>query len=235
MDGGFDIRENIELLNARIAAAAARSGRSASDITLIAVTKTVDFEKVREAFAAGIRHFGENRAQELALKRSQLDLDCTWHFIGHLQSNKVRDALAYSSLIHSVDSIPLASEIDRRSAANGAVAEILAQINISEEETKSGIDAEQTRAFVEALAAFSHIRILGLMAIARPSENPEDARQDFRRMKQIFDRIAKGVNKANVEMRFLSMGMSHDFEVAIEEGSNMVRVGTAIFGNRIYP
>jgi PLP dependent protein len=235
MDGEYDIKANVERVNARIAAAAARSGRDACDITLIAVTKTVDSNMVREAFEAGIRHFGENRAQELALKRSQLNMDCTWHFIGHLQGNKVKDALAFSSLIHSVDSLPLASEIDRRAAGKGIVADILAQINISEEDTKSGIEAGEALAFVEALSAYPALRIRGLMAIARPVENLEDVRPDFRRMKQIFDKIAFCSQKPNVEMKDLSMGMSHDFEVAIEEGSNMVRVGTAIFGQRVYP
>lgn len=232
--GSNDIRANVVQVNARIEAAAARSGRSASAVTLIAVSKTVDAARVAEAFEAGVRHFGENRAQELVLKRSQLELDCTWHFIGHLQSNKVRDALAYASLIHSVDSLPLAREIDRRAAGSGGAADILAQINISDEETKSGVEAEDAPAFVEALAGFPNIRVLGLMAIARPSADPEDARPDFRRMKRIFDRIAAGAKAPNVEMRYLSMGMSHDFEAAIEEGSNMVRIGSAIFGERTY-
>lgn len=228
-----EIDDNIKKVIARIAAAAARSGRDASGITLIAVSKTVGAEQVREAYDAGIKHFGENRAQELALKRSQLDLDCTWHFIGHLQSNKARDALAHASLIHSVDGLPLAAEIDRRAGLMGITANILAQINISCEETKSGVSPEEAVSFVEALSRFPHITVRGLMTIARPAENPEDVRQDFRRMKGIFDGLTAKV-LPSVRMEHLSMGMSGDFEVAIEEGSNMVRVGTAIFGQRQY-
>jgi pyridoxal phosphate enzyme (YggS family) len=232
MEPGIDIRANIERMNERIERAAARAGRDAADITLIAVTKTVTSDRVAEAYAAGVRHFGENRAQELALKRAQLDLDCTWHFIGHLQSNKVRDALAYASLIHSVDSLPLAREIDRRAGARGIVADILAQINISDESTKSGVQPEAALAFVESLAGLANIRVLGLMAIARPAADAEDARTDFRAMKRIFDGIARDLVTPTVRMDYLSMGMSHDFEVAVEEGANMVRVGSAIFGPR---
>lgn len=227
-----EIKANVEAIHARIAAAAMRSGRGLSDITLIAVSKTVGADRVEDAFAAGIRHFGENRAQELVSKRSQLALDCTWHFIGHLQSNKVRDALAFSQLIHSVDSLPLAMEINRQAAKRGITADILAQINISNEDTKSGIEPDDAAGFVKALSELANVRVLGLMTIARPVASPEDSRPDFKRMKQIFDSLAQNLHIPNVQMKYLSMGMSHDFEVAIEEGANMVRVGTAIFGAR---
>jgi pyridoxal phosphate enzyme (YggS family) len=231
----ISIGSNVEKINAKIASAAARSGRSPADITLIAVTKTVGAEQVREAYTAGIRNFGENRAQELKLKRSQLDdLDCIWHFIGHLQTNKAKDALANASLIHSVDSLPLAAEIGRRAGSVGVPADILAQINISEEESKSGIGAAEAFGFVEALSQIGNIRIRGLMAIARLAPDPENVRPQFRLMKRIFDEIALRIRKPDVSMEYLSMGMSGDFEVAIEEGSNMVRVGTAIFGERHY-
>jgi pyridoxal phosphate enzyme (YggS family) len=229
------IRSNVEKVNERIAAAAARSGRAASDITLIAVTKTVGAEQVREAYEAGVRNFGENRAQELKLKRALLGgLDCAWHFIGHLQSNKAKDALACSDLIHSVDSLPLAAEIDRRACLMGLKARILAQINISYEDTKSGVDPGEAKRFVESLSSYGNLEVLGLMAIARPTPDPEEVRPEFRRMKQIYDSISHAVAKPNVHMEYLSMGMSGDFEVAVEEGSNMVRVGTAIFGERQY-
>jgi PLP dependent protein len=230
----YSIQSNVEKINERISAAAKRSGRASSDIILIAVTKTVDAEQVREAFAAGVRHFGENRVQELALKRSQLDLDCTWHFIGHLQGNKAKDALLHSRLIHSVDSLPLAAELDRRAGNMGIAADILAQINISGEETKSGIGPEEALGFVRSLAEFKNLRILGLMAIAGLVPDPEEARPEFRRMKHLFNDMAAGTDRPNVQMKYLSMGMSGDFEVAIEEGSNMVRIGTAIFGERQY-
>jgi PLP dependent protein len=229
-----NIKTNVERINRRIAAAAERSGRSPSGITLIAVSKTVGAEKLRQAYDAGIRHFGENRAQELELKRSQLDLDCTWHFIGHLQSNKAKDALAYSNLIHSVDSLPLAAELDKRAGILGVKAEILAQINISEENTKSGVNPDEAFGFVESLSAYKNLNIQGLMTIAAPAQNPEEVRPEFRRMKRIFDEVSVRIVKPNVQMRYLSMGMSGDFEVGIEEGSNMVRIGTAIFGERQY-
>jgi PLP dependent protein len=232
MNNETTIKFNVDKINERIAVAAERSGRTASDITLIAVTKTVGPEQVREAFAAGVRHFGENRAQELALKRSQLDLDCTWHFIGHLQSNKARDALSCANLIQSVDSAALAAEIGRRAGLMGITAEILAQINISREESKSGIDPDEALGFLESLATFDNIRVAGLMTIARPAQDPGEIRMEFRRMKRIFDEVSNKISKPNVEMQYLSMGMSGDFEIAIEEGSNMVRVGTAIFGQR---
>jgi pyridoxal phosphate enzyme (YggS family) len=227
-----DIRKNVENINARIAVAADRSGRSASDITLIAVTKNVGAGQVRQAYEAGIRHFGENRAQELALKRSQLDLDCAWHFIGHLQSNKVKDALSCAGLIHSVDSMALAAEIGRRAGLMGITAEILAQINISREESKSGIDPDEALGFLESLATIDNIRVSGLMTIARPTQSPEEIRLEFKWMKRIFDEASKQIQKPNVKMEYLSMGMSGDFEIAIEEGSNMVRIGTALFGER---
>lgn len=232
MDRTADIRANIENIHEKIEIAAARSGRAASGITLIAVTKTVGADRVEDAFAAGIRHFGENKAQELVSKRSLLSLDCTWHFIGHLQSNKVLDALANAHLIHSVDSLALAQEISRQAVKKGMTAQILAQINISNEETKSGVEPGEAAVFVQELSAFSNINVLGLMTIARPQQNPEDTRPDFRKMKKIFDGLADNLRKPNVQMKYLSMGMSHDFEVAIEEGSNIVRVGTAIFGQR---
>lgn len=233
MESKIDIKSNVERVNERIAHAAARAGRDTAGITLVAVSKTVSADRVEEAYAAGIRHFGENRAQELTRKCSVLDLDCTWHFIGHLQSNKVKEALAYASLIHSVDNLPLAVEIDRRAAARGVAADMLAQINISDEDTKSGIQPEEARGFVMALSALPNLRVLGLMAIARPTDNPEEARPEFRRMKEIFDELSTGVVKTNVVMKYLSMGMSHDFEVAVEEGANIVRVGSAIFGSRL--
>ena len=229
-----DIAANVRAVHERIANAAVRSGREAKDITLIAVSKTVGSDRVREAFEAGVRNFGENRAQELALKRSQLDLDCTWHFIGHLQSNKAKDALELSHLIHSVDSVGLAEEISRRAAKAGVEACILAQVNISNEETKSGVDVSEAKGFVEALSGLPHLQILGLMAIAAPAADPEETRPEFRRMKQAFDEIAVTIDRPNVKMQHLSMGMSGDFEIAIEEGSNMVRVGSAIFGARQY-
>lgn len=232
MEQYADIKTNVERVRERIGRAAVSAGRDASAVTLIAVTKTVAAERVAQAYAAGIRHFGENRAQELALKRAQLDLDCIWHFIGHLQSNKVKDALRYSSLIHSVDSLPLAREISRRAEAVGAQAEILAQINISFEETKSGVRPEEAGEFVEALSGLPGILVSGLMTIARPVDAPEESRPDFRRMRQIFDALSKQIVKPNMAMKHLSMGMSNDFEVAVEEGATMVRVGSAIFGPR---
>lgn len=230
-----DIAQNIAQVRRRMEQAARRAGRDPQDITLIAVSKTVEAGRVRQAYDAGLRHFGENRVQELVQKHGQLPQDCVWHLIGHLQSNKARDAVQFAALIHSVDSLDLAREIARRAEQAGSVADVLAQVNISAEETKSGVTPAQAQDFVRQLSRMEHIHMLGLMTIARPVENPEDVRADFARMRELFDALAAHPGEGNIEMRHLSMGMSHDFEIAIEEGATMVRVGSAIFGQRAYP
>lgn len=215
--------------------AARRSGRNGQDITLVAVSKTVAADQVRLAYELGLRHFGENRVQELARKRGELDLDCTWHLIGHLQSNKAKDALRLASLIQSVDSLPLAQELERRAAQQQRNADILVQVNISGEESKSGTTPEAALSLIGRIGELPHLRVRGLMTIAQPAEDPEDVRPAFHAMRRLFDRAGAELRSDKVSMEILSMGMSHDFAVAIEEGATLVRIGTAIFGARSYP
>ncbi len=219
-----------------VAEAAQRSGRREQDITLVAVSKTVAADQVRLAHELGLRHFGENRVQELARKRAELEgqLDCTWHLIGHLQSNKAKDALRLASLIHSVDGLPLARELDRRAGQQGMVADILVQVNISGEESKSGTAPDAAIDLIGQIGELPHLRVRGLMTIAQPVDDPEDVRPAFRAMRQLFNRAAGELRTDRVTMEVLSMGMSHDFAIAIEEGATLVRVGTAIFGARSY-
>jgi len=213
---------------------AKKAGRNPNDITLIAVSKTVESPKVREALEAGINNLGENRVQELIKKYEDLkDTDIKWHMIGHLQKNKVKYIIDKTVLIHSVDSLSLAEEIDKRAKNRGLVANVLIELNIGEEESKFGIKEENIYDFIKSLENFENIRVLGLMTVAPFCENPEDVRWVFKKMKDIYDKIST-MNLKNAEMKYLSMGMTNDFEVAIEEGSNMIRIGTAIFGARKY-
>ena len=235
MDSAQDIAQNIAEVRRRIEQAARKAGRDSRQITLIAVSKTVEAQRVLQAYDAGVRHFGENRVQELVQKHGEMPDDCIWHLIGHLQSNKARDAVQYAALIHSVDSVELAREIGRRAQRAGRTADVLAQVNISAEQTKSGVAPVHTPDFVRALAAVAGIRVQGLMTIAQPVQKPEDVRPEFARMRAFFDALAADPGADNIVMRHLSMGMSHDFEIAIEEGATMVRVGSAIFGQRVYP
>ncbi|MFO0705695.1 MAG: YggS family pyridoxal phosphate-dependent enzyme [Nitrospira sp.] len=212
--------------------AAERAGRHANSVRLVAATKTVPAERIRDGIAAGLRILGENRMQEALAKIALLqDAAVEWHFIGQLQRRKVRDAIGRFTLIHSVDSIELAEEIDRRAAAAGVTQAVLLELNIGGEASKAGFVPEGLMTRLESLNRLAHLRIRGLMAIPPPTEDAEQARPYFRRLRELRDAIeAKGM--ASVEMSELSMGMSHDYEVAIEEGATLVRVGTAIFGAR---
>ena len=228
----MSIAENIARVHERIAAAARRAGRSPDEVTLMAVSKTVEPARIRGAYAAGIRVFGENRVQEFAEKAAALrDLEgAEWHLIGHLQSNKAGKAVELFGAVDSVDSAKLARKLD---AAAQKDVPVLIEINIGGEEAKAGV-APGSREFEELLRAapeLKHVRIRGLMAIPPFTEDPEGARSYFRRMRELRDEIA-GRKLPGVAMEVLSMGMSHDFEVAIEEGATCVRVGTAIFGER---
>lgn len=212
--------------------AAERVKRRSDSIRLVAATKTVPAERVRDGIAAGLRILGENRMQEALGKMALLqDAPVEWHFIGQLQRRKVRDAIGRFALIHSVDSIDLAQEIDRRAASAGLTQAVLLELNIGGEASKAGFVPEELMARLELLSQLTHLRIRGLMAIPPPTDQAEQARPYFRRLRELRDTIAaKGI--ASVEMNELSMGMSHDYEVAIEEGATLVRVGTAIFGAR---
>jgi len=230
----LNIKENIDDIVKRIEVTCKKAGRNPNDITLIAVSKTVESPKVREALEAGIDNLGENRVQELIKKYEDLkDTGIKWHMIGHLQKNKVKYIIDKTVLIHSVDSLSLAEEIDKRAKNKGLVANVLIELNIGEEESKFGIKEENVYDFIKSLEDFENIRVLGLMTVAPFCENPEDVRWVFKKMKDIYDKIST-MNLKNAEMKYLSMGMTNDFEIAIEEGSNMIRIGTAIFGARKY-
>ena len=230
----MSIAENVKLVKENIEAAAIRCGRDPKDIKLVAATKMNDAFRVREAIAAGVDICGENRVQELQEKLAQGAYDgCPLHFIGHLQKNKVKYIIGKVELIHSVDSVSLAQEINKRAAALGLTQDILLEVNIGAEENKSGFAPEELACALDEMAQFSSIRVLGLMAIPPVCEISENNRVYFRRMKQLF--IDIGQKKYdNVIMQLLYMGMSADYEVAVEEGANLVRVGTGIFGARNY-
>ena len=230
----MSIAENVKQVKENMAAAARRCGREPDGILLCAATKMNDASRVREAIAAGVDVCGENRVQELVEKWEQGAYEgAALHFIGHLQKNKVKYIVGKVGLIHSVDSVALASEINKRAAALGIVQDILLEVNIGAEPAKSGFAPGELSCALDAMAGFGSIRVLGLMAIPPICEKSEENRVYFRRMKQLF--IDIGQKKYdNVLMQLLSMGMSADYEVAVEEGANLVRVGTGIFGARNY-
>ncbi len=226
---GGTIRDNLQLVRERIEKAAQRAGRKAEEIILIAVTKTVEVPRIWEAISAGVQHIGENRVQEAQEKIKDIGNRVTWHMIGHLQTNKVKQALDLFQLIHSVDSLKLARELSKRAEAKNQTVDILIQINLAHEETKFGFPVEKIQENVQEIAALPRLAIKGLMTIPPLAENPEHARPYFKKLREISEELRK---IPKVEMKFLSMGMTNDFEVAIEEGANMVRIGTAIFGPR---
>ena len=215
----------------RIADAARRAGRDPSSIRLVVVTKTIDRDRIAEAVAAGAAILGENRVQEAKEKIEALGKIAGWHLIGHLQTNKAKYAVKLFDLIHSVDTLELAAEIDRQAAKIGKVQDILIEVNIAGEASKAGMAVREAPALVRAAARLKNISIGGLMTMPPYSENPDDSRPFFTVLRELAETIAKE-HIPNVSMRDLSMGMSGDFEVAIEEGATLVRVGTAIFGER---
>ena len=228
----MSVAENIEHVQQRIRRACDRSGRAPADVRLIAVSKTMPAECVRQAYAAGLREFGENRVQEAAAKRQALsDLDAVWHLIGHLQSNKAKQARQLFDWIHSVDSLPLAEKIDRSAAAPGRKLPVLIEVHLGEEAGKFGVEEDDLVRLAEQVGALPSLELRGLMTLPPFFDNPEDVRPHFRRLRELAARI-EARNLPGVSMRELSMGMSHDFEVAIEEGATIVRVGTALFGAR---
>ena len=225
------IRENIESINGRIREAALRAGRNPQEIKLVAVSKTVDTERINEAFKCGVTEFGENRVQELCEKYDILDIKCNWHLIGHLQTNKVKYIIDRVSMIHSLDSMELATEIQKRAEKTGKIVNVLVQVNVSSEESKFGINPGNVLQFLREVARMGNIKVKGLMTIAPLTQKPEDIRWVFAGLRKLYIDI-KQENIDNIDMECLSMGMSNDFEVAIEEGSTMIRVGTALFGKR---
>lgn len=227
------LKENLQQVENRIAQACARAGRDRSEVTLIAVSKTKPVEMLQEVYDAGIRTFGENKVQEICEKYGKLPSDIKWHMIGHLQRNKVRQVIDKAALIHSVDSYRLAQEISVQAQKNNLQMPILIEVNIAQEESKFGISADETIQLVEEIAALPNLKIMGLMTIAPYVVDAEENRLYFRQIKQLSVDI-KNKNIDNVSMDILSMGMTGDYEVAIEEGATMVRVGTGIFGARHY-
>jgi pyridoxal phosphate enzyme (YggS family) len=218
-----DIRANVERVRERIARAAERAGRRPDDVLLVAVSKTVEAERVRAAVAAGITALGENRVQEARAKIAEIGRPVAWHLIGHLQTNKARDAVELFDVIHSVDRIELARELDRRAHARDRVVKVLLQVNAGGEATKGGVAPEAVAETLEALVPLRNLAVRGLMTIPPEVERAEEARGWFQALRKLAERHA---------LPELSMGMSGDFEVAVEEGATMVRVGTAIFGPR---
>lgn len=231
------VRGKLRLIKERINRAAARSDRDTGEIELVAVTKTVEVARIREALEAGVRNIGENRVQEALSKYEELSANPPaagvprWHMIGHLQRNKVGKALKVFNLIHSVHSLPLAGEIDRRAKILGKRVDILVEVNVSGEESKFGLGLDKINEFLMTVSKLKNLRIRGLMTMAPFTDDPEQSRPYFRKLRHLSEEIKSG-RLNNVEMRCLSMGMSRDFEVAIEEGANMVRIGSAIFGPR---
>jgi PLP dependent protein len=232
MENTPDLRENIARVEERIAAACRRSGRRREDVKLVAVSKTHPAELIRAAFNAGLRDFGENRVQEAKSKRPELaDLGITWHLVGHLQSNKARAALELFHWVHSVDSAPLAEKLAQAAATHNQRLPVLIEVNLGEEASKAGVRSGEVAKLVSQIAQLDALALRGLMVIPPFFDNPEDARPYFRQLRVLALHV-EAQRLPNVSMHELSMGMSHDFEVAIEEGATIVRVGTAIFGAR---
>jgi pyridoxal phosphate enzyme (YggS family) len=228
------IAENLKILRSRIEQTCRRCGRRPEDVRVVAVSKTFPAEMIRAALAEGQMDFGENYVQELKVKREELgEQKIRWHFIGHLQSNKVKHIIEYAHLIHSVDGIALGREIDKQAERCGRRQDILVEVRTTGESTKFGVQPENAIALMQDLARLPHLRVCGLMTMGPFSGEPDDARPSFRRLRELSRDIdAAGVD--GITMNCLSMGMTNDFEVAIEEGATIVRIGTAIFGNRTY-
>ncbi len=228
----MSIKENIEQVQIKINEACKRSGRDPKDVTLICVSKTKPVEMLMEAYDAGKRAFGENKVQEMCGKIEVMPDDIQWHMIGHLQTNKIKYIVGKTALIHSVDSVHLAEAIEKESAKAGCITDILIEINAAGEESKSGTaDPEANKELIRAVSKLEHLRLRGLMTIAPYTEDPESNRVYF---KMVHDLLYKEMREYFPEKPELSMGMTGDYEVAVEEGATLVRVGTGIFGERDY-
>ena len=229
----MDVKDNLKSVQTSIEQARQNSCEK-QEVTLVAVTKTIDVGPMKEVLKEGVSCFGENKVQEILSKYEKFPDTVKWHLIGTLQSNKVKYIIDKVEMIHSLDRMSLAKEIDRRAKEIGVVMKCLIQVNISQEESKHGLDKAEALKFIEEVAQnFSHIQVLGLMGMAPFVEDAEEARPYFRQLKGLFEE-AKNLNLGTGQMKYLSMGMTNDYTVAIEEGSNMVRVGTGIFGKRNY-
>ena len=227
----MSIRENIQEILAEIENSAQKAGRRAENVQLLAVSKTVEAQRIQQAMDAGLTAFGENRVQEWKEKYEILPKNISWHIIGRLQKNKIKYIINKIELLHSLCTLEAAQEIERLSAREGVRTNCLVQVNIGREESKAGVEQEELERFLEQLQGVSHIKVQGLMAIAPFAENPEDVRCYFAKMRELYEKMP---NEGNLERKFLSMGMSGDYKIAIEEGANIVRVGSSIFGARDY-
>lgn len=225
--------ENYEKVVENVKNACARSGRNFDDVTIIAVSKTKPLSDVEELLAHGVTEFGENKVQEMVDKYEHVSKPVHWHLIGHLQTNKVKYIVDKACMIHSVDSVHLAKEIEKEAAKKNLVVKVLLEVNIAHEESKFGINETEVYDLIDAIKDMPHIHVMGLMTIAPFVENPEDNRIYFHKMYQLsLDIKSKCID--NIDMNVLSMGMTNDYEIAVEEGATMIRVGTAIFGARNY-
>ena len=227
------VKENLKDVKEKVKETCIKKGIDYKNVTIVAVTKTVDTDIIKEAIDAGVTDIGENKVQEIQRKYEDIKGLANVHMIGHLQSNKVRHIIDKAKLIHSVDRISLMKEISKRAKAADIVSNILIQVNVSGEETKYGISIKEVEEFIKSSAKYDNIKIKGLMTIAPFTEDPEETRCVFRALKEKYDELSKKVFK-NASMEYLSMGMTNDYAIALEEGSNMLRVGTAIFGKRVY-
>lgn len=225
--------DNYKEVQNNIIKACEKAGRNPDEVTLIAVSKTKPLSDIEELISCGVKEFGENKPQEMKQKIEEVSTPVNFHLIGHLQTNKVKYVVGKAVLIHSVDSMHLAEAIEKESAKKDIITDILIEVNMAEEETKFGLSAKDTESLVREISSLPHIRIKGLMTIAPFVDDPEENRPVFRAMKELLLDI-KSKNIDNVDMNILSMGMTNDYMVAVEEGSTMVRVGTAIFGARNY-
>ncbi len=228
----MSIRENVERVERTIVESAQKSGRTREDIKLLGVTKTVSAERIKEYYDLGYRAFGENRIQEYRDKRALLPDDAEWHIIGRLQKNKLKYIVGNVFLVHSLCSEDVAREAQRLLEIKDSTQDFLIEVNVTGELSKDGVSPKNLHDFIEKISIFDRIKIKGLMTIGRLSENPEDARACFKELKDIYDRLSSE-KLSGVEMKYLSMGMSGDYRIAIEEGANIIRVGSAIFGERV--
>lgn len=227
------IAANVERVRERVARAAERTGRRAEEVTIVAVSKTFPPEAIRAAYDAGLRHFGENRVQDFEAKQPKLaNLEVTWHFIGHLQSNKARRALTLFSRVDTLDSLALAQKLDAAAAAEGKQLPTLIEVHLGDEQSKSGVTEAELSRLAESILPLEHLELRGLMVIPPYAEDPQGARPYFRRLRELRDDLSRRIGRP---LPGLSMGMSHDFEVAIEEGATEIRPGTALFGERSKP
>lgn len=227
----MSIKENYEEVLKDIREAAEKSGRKPEEITLVAVTKTVDVDRIKEALSIGVKDIGENKVQELTSKIEVLPKDINFHMIGQLQTNKVKYIIKDVCLFHSLDRLSLLKTLDKEARKNDMVANALIQVNLTDDPNRGGVPLLELEDFVKEVENYKNVKVKGLMCVAHNTDDENIIREDFRRMKLEFDRL-KLYNISNVSNEILSMGMSHDFKIAIEEGATLVRVGTKIFGRR---